>query len=80
MRNKFTLEYIIDIHPNLDFGSQGLARRCPCVTGSAKLFALKAMRELSGFSEIKNHCLDRSTPTQLGIGGPLNSAPDGLWF
>ena len=50
-KKEFTGEHLIDLQPNLDFGSRNLSRRCPTITSSSRLFALGAMRELTGFLE-----------------------------
>ena len=44
-------EWIIDLQPNIDYGSR-LTRRCPCIVSMSRLFCLRRLRELTGFLKI----------------------------
>ncbi len=42
-------EIVVDLHPNIDFGSLTYTTQCHCIVASSRLFAVRRMRELCGF-------------------------------
>jgi hypothetical protein len=51
-------EVIVDLHPNIDFGSQSYTTQCHSLVGSSRPFAVRRARDVCGFSLSLNAQLD----------------------